>query len=129
MTSSAYVCEPCFRARIKNVQNAYQSAYEFFQKFMGEALVSGFETKQLLQQLKFLLLLWLLCQWLCDKISGKILLISQNHFSGVLFFSKKKTKKTKGHWHCHMKVMLVKFLLLFLSKSLIIILSCISWQQ
>ena len=29
---------------------------------------------------KFLLLLWLLCQYLCDEISDKILLISQNHF-------------------------------------------------
>ena len=53
---------------------------------MGKALVSGFWTKQPLQQLKFLLLLLLLCQWLCDKISGKIMLISQNNFSGILFF-------------------------------------------
>ena len=71
------------------MQNAYQNAYEFFQKFMGEALVSGFGTKQPFQQLKFLLLLSLLCQWLCDKIGGKVLLANQNHFSGFCFFKKK----------------------------------------
>ena len=98
MTSSAYVWEPCFRARIKNVQSAYQNAYEFFQKFMGEALVSGFGTKQPLQQLKFLLL-WLLCQWLYykNKIGGKILLTNQNHFSGFYFFKKKRTKRRTGN--------------------------------
>ena len=53
---------------------------------MGEALVSGFGTKQSLQQLKLLLLSWLLCQWLSDKIGGKILLTNQNQF---LFFQKK----------------------------------------
>ena len=57
-------------------------------KIHGRALVSGFRTKQRLQQLKFLLFLWLLCQWLCDKIGSKILLMNQNHFSGFCFFKK-----------------------------------------
>ena len=92
MTSSAFIYKPCFRARIKTVQNTYQNVQEFFQKIMGKTLVSEFVTKQPLQQLKFLLLLGLLCQQLCDKISCKILLISQNHFSGFLIFQ----KNTKG---------------------------------
>ena len=53
MTSSACICEPGFRARIKKMQTAYQNAWEFFQKIMGEALVPGFGKKQPLQKLKF----------------------------------------------------------------------------
>ena len=49
-------------------------------KIMGEALLSGFGTKQPLSQLKFLFLLWLLCHELFDKISGKLLLINKNIF-------------------------------------------------
>ena len=38
---------------LKKMQTAYQNAWEFFQKIMGEALVPGFGTKQPLQKLKF----------------------------------------------------------------------------
>ena len=49
MTSSACICEPGFRNRIKYMQIAYQNAREFFQKIVGQALVPGFGTKQFLK--------------------------------------------------------------------------------
>ena len=52
-----FLSEPCFRARIKNVQSAYGNGQEFVQKIMVEALVSGFGTKQALQPCKLFSLL------------------------------------------------------------------------
>ena len=58
MTSSAFICEPCSRARIENFQNARIKMLSKSSKtIMGDALVSGFDTNRPLPQLKFLLLL------------------------------------------------------------------------
>ena len=42
-----------------------------------------------------------MCQYVCDKISGKILLINQNHFSGflrfIIFFLKLKGELTRDY--------------------------------
>ena len=51
LTSSFIICEPCFRARIKNVTSAYVSeCLGILPKNQGETLVSGFGSEQRLQQ-------------------------------------------------------------------------------
>ena len=92
------------RMHIKMIRNSSQIPW-------GLALVSGFGTKQPLQQLKFLLLLWLLCQQFCDKISGKILLINPNHFSGFRFFQKKLKGKLALAYESYAGGILIVFLI------------------